>query len=186
MKNIRYWLSVLTGIDFMKRKSKDEEEPQKEPEHVNDMGGKWVISMNFPGTVTRKYWYFPSFFAAQEALSRLKEENGKITLKEAEAIAAHHCKTPLKKAVVEPMPLSYCLSKRQRGYRVCVSMVGLDAVYDGFPTREEAEAAMESCVNKMQEITLQEVANCLGEEVQVQIYQEGEDKTDGQQGNRRN
>lgn len=182
MKNIRYWLSILTGINFMK----DKEEPQKAPEHVREAGGKWVIRIHFPGMVTRKYWYFPSFSAAQEALPRLKEKNGKLTLKEAEAIAALYGEVPPRKAVVEAMNISQCLARRKQGYRVCVSMMGLDAVYDGFPTREEAEAAMESCVNNMQEITLQEVADCLGEEVQVQIYQKDGDKTDGQQGNRRN
>ncbi len=182
MKNIRYWLSILTGINFMKAR----EEPQKAPEHVRKVGSKWVIRIHFPGTITR-FWECYSFDIAQEGFPKLKEETGKLSLKETEALVASASgKVPPRKAVVEPMPLSHCLSKRKPGYRVRVSIAGLDAVYDDFSTREEAEAAMESCINDMQEITLQEVADCLGEEVQVQIYQKDGDKTDGQQGNRRN
>ena len=168
----------------MKGKSKDKEEPQKTPEHVREAGGKWVLTMNWPGTIIETSCCCPSFAAAQAGIAAFRKESGKFTLKKIETDLQN--KLPPRQIVIEPMPLSHCLSKRQPGYRVRVSIAGLDAVYDGFSTRAEAEAAMESCINDMQEITLQQIADCLGEEVQVEIYQKDEGKTDGQQGNRRN
>ena len=179
MKNIRYWLSILTGINFMKAR----EEPQKAPEHVREVGGKWVLAMNWPGTTIKTSCCCPSFAVAQASIPSFRTESGKFTLKKIEMDLQN--KLPPRQVVIEPMPLSHCLSRRQAGYRVRVTIARIEAVYDGFSTREEAESAIQSCVNNMQEITLQEVADCLGEEVQVQIYQE-EDRTDGQQGNRRN